>query len=191
MPEKVAGPYSVEKLWTLLNRKGLKQSHLEWRHERTKRWNKLENFHSSKGRRGEGMESRAGIRTSTSLEQMLGCVGCCWEGISVHLHKQQQPAWQGRQELVFLYVRLLRHWEVSVCTARWLGDPPILCEPSVLATQALAHKTGYPYLRSLSLLCVGLQTPHSFSEGLPAQQHKGAFSSTDLAFVPQGLILWC
>lgn len=108
----------------------------------------------------------------------------------MHLHKQQQSqAAKAGKSLFCSYLPLLSRSEVSVCTARLLGDPHIFCEPSVLSTQALAYKTGYPYLRSLSLLCVGLQMPHSFLEGLPAQQHKGAFSSTDLAFVPQGLIL--
>lgn len=120
-----------------------------------------------------------------------GVSACCWEGLWVHLHQQQQPAWQGCQELVWLISASAKPLRSFCLHSKVTHGPHIFCEPSALATHVLAYKTGYPYLRSLSLLCVGLQTPRSFLEGLPAQQHKGAFSSTDLAFVPQGLILWC
>lgn len=140
------------------------------------------------------MESRVGIGTSTSLEQVVGVVGCCWEGFSEHLHKQQQSAWQGWQELVLLIsasVKPLRSFCLHSKVTRWPSH--LLWALCVSHTSpGIQNRVSLSEISlSLSLFCAGLQTPHSFLEGLPAQQHKGAFSSRDLAFVPRGLILWC
>lgn len=124
-PDQVAGSYSAENFESYLVGKDWDKAvwNGDMKDQRGERnWKIFIPAKVPEDPRGEDMESSVGIRTSTSLEQMVGCVGCCWEGLAVHLHKQQQSGCQGWQELVLLIsasAKPLRSFCLHSKVTRW------------------------------------------------------------------------